>query len=88
MVVCPNYTETNLFAAEKNVGGARRPGGHYQSADTVAACITKAIEKGRDDLVLTLEGKLLNLMRSIWPGLVDLVFSWMAVRLQEDYRHA
>lgn len=88
MVVCPGYTDTNLFESEKNVGGARRPAGRYQSADAVAASIVKAIERGRNDLVLTAEGKLLNLTRSLWPSLVDLVFNRMAARLQEDYRHA
>jgi len=88
MVVCPNYTDTNLFAAEKNVGGARRPKGRYKSADAVAESIVKAIERGRKDLVLTFEGKMLYLMRSLWPNLVDLVFNRMAARLQEDYRHA
>jgi len=88
MVVCPNYTDTNLFAAEKNVGGARRPRGRYKSADAVAESIVKAIERGRKDLVLTFEGKMLYLMRSLWPDLVDLVFNRMAVRLQEDYHHA
>ena len=88
MIVCPGYTDTNLFESEKKVGGARRPNGRYESPEAVANSIVKAVERGRNDLVLTLEGKLLNLTRSLWPSLVELVFNRMAERLQEDYRHA
>jgi short-subunit dehydrogenase len=86
--ICPGYTDTKLFAREKNVGGARRPNGPYRSADAVAQSIIRAIETGKQDVVLSFGGKLLALMRSVWPGLVRFAFTRMAARLQEDYRYA
>lgn len=88
MTVSPGNTATPLFLTEKKVGGARRPCGPYQPAEAVAEAIVWAIENGGRDLVLTAEGKLLNVMRSLWPGLVQFVFNRMAERLQEDYSHA
>ena len=88
MVVYPGYTDTGIFDAEKKVGGARRPGGHYDSPDDVARSIIKAIRSRRDEVVLTREGKMMAVARSVWPRLVDTVYSQIAKNLQEDYRHA
>ncbi len=88
MTVCPGYTDTRLFQREKKVGGARRPNGRYRPAEAVAASIVRAIEKGRRDVVLSVEGKLLYVIRSLWPALVEYVFDRMAERLREDYRYA
>jgi short-subunit dehydrogenase len=88
LTVCPGNTRTPLFEVEKKVGGARRPGGPYRSADGVAASIVKAIEDGDEHLVLSIEGKLLHLARSVAPGVVQSFFNLMAERLQEDFHHA
>jgi short-subunit dehydrogenase len=88
LTVCPGNTRTPLFDTEKKVGGARRPGGPYRSADDVAASIVKAIENGDEHLVLTIEGKLLHVVRSVAPGLVQSFFNLMADRLQEDFHYA
>ena len=74
--------------AEKKVGGARRPNGSYHDPEAVAASITKAIETRQDEVILTPEGKMLGVARSVWPRLVDTVYARIAARLQEDYKHA
>ena len=88
LTVCPGYTATGLFSKEKKVGGARRPDGPYRSAESVAASITKSIQKGRQGLVTTVQGRLLNITQSLLPGLVEHYFDRMADRLREDYSYA
>jgi short-subunit dehydrogenase len=82
MVVYPSYTQTNLFEVEKNVGGARRPKGHYATPASVAEAIVKAMEMGKQDLVLSKEGKLLAFARSTVPQLVNRAMELIATRLR------
>ena len=71
MLVYPGYTQTDFFKNEKKVGGGLRPPGPYASPQRVARAIVKAIEKNTRDLVLSLEGKALYCVRSLFPGLVQ-----------------
>lgn len=78
----PDYTETEFFISEKMVGGARLPEGPYAPAPTVARAIVRAVERCRDEVVLSARGKLLRLVRSIFPRLVAFVMGRMALQLR------
>jgi short-subunit dehydrogenase len=83
MIVYPGYTQTDFFKNEKKVGGARRPRGPYASPLKVAKAIVKALESGKRDLVLSLEGKALALSQAAFPRLVDKAMDRIAYRLKE-----
>lgn len=84
MLVYPGYTETDLFQAEKAVGGARRPPRPYAPAARVAEDIVKALRNGKHDLVFTLEGKALNLLEGFIPITTEKVMIRMADRLRNS----
>ncbi len=81
--VFPNYTETGFFRNERKAGGARRPSGPYTSPDVVARAVTKAVESGKDHVVLSAEGKALRFFDWAFPGLVEFVMARIARRLRE-----
>lgn len=83
MIVYPGYTQTEFFKNEKKVGGVRRPAGPYASAKKVAKAIVKAIERERQDLVLSLEGKALTFSQSLMPWLVEKAMERIAYRLRD-----
>lgn len=83
MVVYPGYTETDFFKNEKKVGRARRPPGPYASPLKVAKAIVKALEAGKRELVLSLEGKALAFTQSVFPRLVEMAMNKIAYRLKE-----
>ena len=62
MVYYPDYTDTNFFRNEKNVGGARRPTINYEPADKVARTIIKYIELVKSERILSNEGKALKIL--------------------------
>lgn len=82
MLVYPGYTETEIFDAEKRVGGARRPPGDYASTDAVAERIARAIEAGSGDLFLTTRGRLLSALRGLAPPVVERVMTKIARELR------
>jgi short-subunit dehydrogenase len=82
MIVYPGYTQTDFFKNERLVGGARRPSGRYAPAERVAKSIVEAIELDRQDVVLTVEGKMLRISEKLMPKLVDRVMHRIAMRLQ------
>jgi short-subunit dehydrogenase len=83
MVVYPNYTRTALFLKEKRVGGARRPASGYADPAKVATAIVRAVEKGRNELVLSAEGRALKWVRSLFPAATDKAMERIAARLRE-----
>ena len=83
MVVYPGYTQTNIFRNEKNVGGGRRPPGPFAPASKVAEAIVKAIEREKQELVLSLEGRALALLSGLLPRLVGKVMERTAARLRD-----
>jgi short-subunit dehydrogenase len=70
LTVYPGYTETNFFKKEKKVGGARRPDGPYTSPQKVAEAVVRAIDREKNELILTIEGKALSLCQGLMPWLV------------------
>lgn len=83
MLVYPGYTQTDFFNNEKKVGGGVRPPGPYASPHRVARAIVKAIEKDTQDLVLSLEGKALYYVRSLFPGMVQRAMLRLTKKLKD-----
>ena len=81
--VLPNYTETDFFRNEKKVGGARRPRGPYAPPEEVARAIAEAMESGKRNVVLSVEGKALRLFARAFPRLVEARMARIARRLGE-----
>jgi short-subunit dehydrogenase len=84
MVVYPGYTETEFFAREKRVGGARRPHGPYASARRMARLIVRAIERQKTECVLSREGRAVALTRKYFSRLTEWAMVRIASRLRED----
>jgi short-subunit dehydrogenase len=82
IIVYPGYTQTAFFDHEKKVGGARRPRGPFMSPDKVALAILNAIIHGKEDLVLSLEGKALSFSQRFLPWLVDIGMARIAQKLR------
>jgi short-subunit dehydrogenase len=70
-IVHPDYTESGIFAAEKNVGGARRPSGPYASTAKVAEAIVRAVENGKREFAVSARGRALGVARAFAPGIVE-----------------
>lgn len=83
MNVYPGYTQTGFFKKEKKVGGAHRPPGPYVSPQRVAKAIVRAIKKEKQELVLSLGGKMLALSRSFLPWLVKRAMKRIADKLRD-----
>jgi short-subunit dehydrogenase len=84
MVVYPGYTETEFFAREKRVGGARRPHRPYAPARRVARLIVRAIEREKAECVLSREGRAIALARKYFPRLAEWAMVRVAARLRES----
>jgi short-subunit dehydrogenase len=82
MIVYPGYTQTAFFDHEKKVGGARRPRGPFMSPEKVAQAISNAMIHGKDDLVLSREGKALTFSQRFLPWLVDIGMARIAQKLR------
>lgn len=83
LIAYPGYTETEIYARERRLGGARRPRGGYASADRVARAIVRGIERGRHELVLSGGGRALAALKRLAPPLADVVMRRVAVNLSE-----
>jgi len=79
--VYPDYIDTPLFAKERRVGSAHRPPHGYAPPRRVAEEVVRALEKGREETVLSVRGKLLRGIGGLYPGLVDRALARMARRL-------
>lgn len=83
MNVYPGYTQTEMFKNEKNVGGAYRPSPPYTPVHKVAEAIGKAIERGNQDVILSLEGKALTVIQGLFPFLVEKAMGRIATNLRD-----
>jgi short-subunit dehydrogenase len=83
VVVYPGYTQTEFFVKEKHVGGGRRPTGPYEHPDKVANAILRGIENNKQEIVLSVKGKVLSAIQGILPGIVDKTMARIAHRLRE-----
>jgi short-subunit dehydrogenase len=72
LVVCPGLTQTN-FSQNMLEQKARMPMDHMRgmTADKVAQAILQSIEKGRNEVCLTAQGKLIVLMSRFFPRWAD-----------------
>jgi short-subunit dehydrogenase len=72
LVVCPGLTQTN-FSQNMLEQKARMPMDHMRgmSAEQVALATLRAIEKGRAETTLTLQGKLMVFISRFLPRLAD-----------------
>jgi short-subunit dehydrogenase len=77
LVVCPGLTQTN-FSQNMLEQKARVPLDHLRgmSAEQAAGATLRAIARGRNETILTLQGKLLVLVSRFLPRLAD----WVAAR--------
>jgi NAD(P)-dependent dehydrogenase (short-subunit alcohol dehydrogenase family) len=69
--VCPGFTETEFFDHLLQTGGHRRPHRRGMSPDRVAALLLRAVQRDRREIVVSLRGKLLVLLDTFVPGLLD-----------------
>lgn len=81
-VIYPGYADTEFFTNEKKVGKAKRPKGRYEPAQDVAGKILKSINKSKWDHVYTLTGKLLSILHTLFPGLLDQILKRYAIQLK------
>lgn len=88
MNVYPGYTDTEIFTVEKKLGGARRPEGPYQSPSKVARAVVQAIEAGKNELILSPQGKAMAFLRGIAPNVVVRAMAHMALILREEEKVA
>jgi short-subunit dehydrogenase len=72
LIVCPGLTDTN-FSKNMIEQKARMPVDHMRGMkpDKVAAATLRAIERGRHEVCLTLQGKLLVFVSRFFPRLAD-----------------
>jgi short-subunit dehydrogenase len=72
LVVCPGLTQTN-FSKNMIEQKARMPMDHLRgmSAEGVAEATLRAIERGKNEICLTLQGKLMVLVSRFLPRLAD-----------------
>jgi short-subunit dehydrogenase len=82
MIVYPGYTQTPFFDHEIKTGGARRPEGPYMSPEKVARSIIRAMIRGKDELILSLEGKALSASQRFFPRLIDFGMAKIAYNLK------
>jgi short-subunit dehydrogenase len=84
LIACPGFTASNirntaLAANGSSQGESPRDEGKMMTAEEVAVYVLDAIEKRRNAIVLTRQGKLTVWLNKFFPGLVDkLVFNHMA----------
>jgi short-subunit dehydrogenase len=84
LVVCPGLTQTN-FSQNMLEQKARMPMDHLRgmTAEAVAAATLQAIERGSNEVCLTLQGKLIVLVSRFFPRLADRI---AARRVRELFR--
>lgn len=84
LVVCPGLTDTN-FSKNMLEQKARMPVDHLRGMkpEKVAAAILRTIERGRHEVCLTLQGKLLVFVSRFFPRLAD---GFAARRVRQLFR--
>jgi short-subunit dehydrogenase len=72
LVICPGLTQTN-FSKNMLEQKARMPMDHLRgmTAEDVAAATLRAIERGTNEVCLTLQGRLIVLVSRFFPRLAD-----------------
>lgn len=72
LVVCPGLTQTN-FSQNMLEQKARMPLDHLRgmTSEAVARATLRAVEQGRHEVCLTLQGKLITLVSRFFPRLAD-----------------
>ena len=72
IVICPGLTQTN-FSKNMLEQKARLPMDHLRgmTAEAVAAATLRALERGTDEICLTLQGKLMVFVCRFFPRLAD-----------------
>lgn len=85
LVVCPGLTATN-FSKNMLEQKARMPVDHLRGMkpETVAAATLRAIERGRNEVCLTLQGKLLVFVSRFFPRLADRIAARRVRQLFRD----
>ena len=84
LIACPGFTASNirntsLTADGTQQGESPRDEGKMMSAEEVGSHIIKAIEKRKDRLVLTSQGKLTVILNKFFPKFMDkMVYNHMA----------
>jgi len=81
-LVSPGYVDTGFFEKEKQVGGGRRPNGHYMNADRVAKRILKAIKTEQKETVISFPAHLLVFFTRLWPFVNEVTMKLLAKRLK------
>ena len=84
LVVCPGLTDTN-FSKNMLEQKARLQLDHLRgmTAEEVAATTLRAIEKGKDEVCLTLQGRLIVLVNRFFPRLANRI---AAKRVRELFK--
>jgi short-subunit dehydrogenase len=87
LIVCPGLTNTN-FSKNMLEQKARMPVDHMRGMkpEQVAAATLRAIERGRHEVCLTLQGKLLVFVSRFFPRLADRVAARRVRQLFRDER--
>lgn len=80
-IVYPGYTDTDFFVNEKNIGDAIRPTSSYMPVEKVASAILKLIQKGEGDQTLSMDGRILLLLKGLFPGILQNRLRKMAQQL-------
>jgi short-subunit dehydrogenase len=85
IVICPGLTQTN-FSQNMLEQAARMPIDHLRgmSPEKVAAATLRAIERGRHEVCLTRQGKLILLLNRLFPRLLDRLVARKVRRLFRD----
>jgi short-subunit dehydrogenase len=84
LTVYPGYTQTDFFRKEKKLGGARRPAEPYAPPQKVGEAVVRAIEKEKQELILSAQGKALILGQRSIPWLVRKGMQRIARNLRDN----
>jgi short-subunit dehydrogenase len=89
LVVCPGLTQTN-FSKNMLEQKAKLPLDHMRgmTAEQVTVATLKAIEKGRHEVCLTLQGRLITLISRFLPRLADRIAARKVRELFREEREA
>jgi short-subunit dehydrogenase len=89
LVVCPGLTQTN-FSQNMIEQKALMPLDHLRgmTAEAVAAATLRALEHGRNEVCLTLQGRLIVLISRFFPRLADRIARRKVLALFRDERAA
>lgn len=85
LVICPGLTQTN-FSQNMLEQKAKVPMDHLRgmSPEQVAAATLRAIEKGKNEIILTFKGKLISLVSRFFPRFADFFVKKKVRSLFED----